>query len=147
MLRVKYNPAYPYHFTMMKHASFISTERTVKAHEERPDGRALSPTGYQASFRYGSQQSVTISWLMPMHQTDNLFHKSKAVMKFIFGFEADNHAINATPKETLVKITKAEDGGLGGRGIWEPARTGYSPGNESDFKNRYINGDTIKLKG
>ncbi len=147
MLRVKYNPAYPYHFTMMKHASFIATERTVKAHEERPDGRALSPTGYQASFRYGSQQSVTISWLMPMHQTDNLFHKAKAVMKFIFGFESDNHAINATPKETLVKITKAEDGGLGGRGIWEPARTGYSPGNESDFKNRYINGDTIKLKG
>jgi nitrate reductase alpha subunit len=146
MLRVKYNPAYPYHFTMMKHASFIATERTVKAHEERPDGRALSPTGYQASFRYGSQQSITISWLMPMHQTDSLFHKSKTTMHFIFGFEADNHAINSTPKETLIRITKAEDGGLGGRGVWEPARTGFSPGNESDSMKRYLQGDLVKVK-
>ena len=146
MLRVKYNPAYPYHFTMMKHASFISTERTVKAHEERPDGRALSPTGYQASFRYGSQQSITISWLMPMHQTDSLFHKKKSEMHFTFGYEADNHAINSTPKETLIKVSKAEAGGLGGKGVWEPVRTGFSPGNESDFMKRYLAGELTKVK-
>jgi nitrate reductase alpha subunit len=146
MLRAKYNPSFPYNITMMKHASFIATERTVKAHEQRPDGRALSPTGYQASFRYGSQQSLTISFLMPMHQTDNLFHKSKSSMHMIFGYEADNHAINSVPKETLVRITKAEDGGLGGRGIWEPARTGFSPGNESDFTKRLLNGDLVKVK-
>ncbi|MBI4483549.1 MAG: molybdopterin-dependent oxidoreductase [Acidobacteria bacterium] len=145
MLRVKYNPAYPYHFTMMKHASFIATERTVKAHEERTDGRALSPTGYQASFRYGSQQSVTISWLMPMHQTDSLFHKSKAAMHFVFGYEADNHGINSTPKETLTKISKAEDGGLGGKGVWEPARTGFSPANESAFMEQYLKGNLVKV--
>jgi hypothetical protein len=58
MLRVKYNHAYPYNVVMMKHAPFIATERSVKAHETRPDGRALSEgTGYQANFRYGSQQS------------------------------------------------------------------------------------------
>ena len=146
MVRVKYNPAYPYHFTMMKHASFISTERTVKAHEERPDGRALSPTGYQASFRYGSQQSVTISWLMPMHQTDSLFHKEKAAMAFLFGFEPDNHAINSVPKETLIRIAKAEDGGLGGTGVWEPATTGSSPANESDFMLQYLQGELIKKR-
>ncbi|MEE9220227.1 MAG: nitrate oxidoreductase subunit alpha, partial [candidate division NC10 bacterium] len=146
MLRVKYNPSYPYHFTMMKHASFISTERTVKAHEERPDGRALSPTGYQASFRYGSQQSVTISWLMPMHQTDSLFHKNKAQMAFTFGFESDNHAINSVPKETLIRITKAEDGGLEGKGVWAPATTGSSPDNESDYMKQYLQGDLLKLK-
>jgi nitrate reductase alpha subunit len=84
---------------------------------------------------------------MPMHQTENLFHKAKAKMEFIFGYEADNHAINSVPKETLVKITKAEDGGLGGKGVWAPARTGYSPGNESDFTKRYLNGDMIKVKG
>ena len=57
MLRVKYNHAYPYNCVMMKHAPFIATEKSVKAHETRPDGRALSEnTGYQANLRYGSQQ-------------------------------------------------------------------------------------------
>ena len=147
MLRVKYNPAYPYHVVMMKHASFIATEKSVKAHETRSDGRALSEgTGYQASFRYGSQQSITRNWHMPMHQTDTLFHKTKVFMGFMFGGEADNHAVNTVPKETLVKITKAEDGGLGGKGIWEPARTGFSPGNENEFMNRYLAGNLIEIK-
>jgi nitrate reductase alpha subunit len=35
-----------------------------------------------------------------MHQTDTLFHKKKAAMAFMFGGEADNHAINTVPKET-----------------------------------------------
>jgi nitrate reductase alpha subunit len=142
MLRAKYNPAYPYNVVMMKHAPFIATERSVKAHETRPDGRALSAgTGYQASFRYGSQQSITRSWLMPMHQLDSLFHKKKAYVGFLFGFEADNHGVNTVPKETLVKITKAEDGGLGGRGVWAPARSGFGPGAEGEFMKRYLAGE------
>jgi nitrate reductase alpha subunit len=141
MLRVKYNHAYPYNCVMMKHAPFIATEKSVKAHETRPDGRALSEnTGYQANLRYGSQQSVTRNWHMPMHQTDTLFHKAKASMSFIFGGEADNHAVNTVPKETLVKITRAEAGGLGGRGVWAPATTGFTPDNESDFMKRYLAG-------
>ncbi|MBI2294498.1 MAG: molybdopterin-dependent oxidoreductase [Betaproteobacteria bacterium] len=148
MLRVKYNPAYPYHFTMMKHASFIATERSVAAHETRPDGRALSAdTGYQSSFRYGSQQSITRSFLMPMHQTDSLFHKAKADMAFIYGFEGDNHGINTVPKETLIMIVKAEEGGIGGKGVWAPAATGYSPAGESPFMTRYLKGDTVKVRG
>ncbi len=147
MLRVKYNPAYPYHVVMMKHAPFIATEKSVKAHETRKDGRALSEgTGYQSSFRYGSQQSITRGWLMPMHQLDSLFHKAKARVGFIFGGEADNHAVNTTPKETLVKITKAEDGGIGGKGIWDPAKTGCSPGNEDDFMERYLAGNLVEVK-
>jgi nitrate reductase alpha subunit len=142
MLRVKYNHAYPYNCVMMKHAPFIATERSVKAHETRPDGRALSEnTGYQANLRYGSQQSVTRNWHMPMHQTDSLFHKAKVFMGFIFGGEADNHAVNTVPKETLVKITKAEDGGLGGKGVWRPATTGFTPDNENEFMKRYLAGD------
>jgi nitrate reductase alpha subunit len=43
--------------------------------------------------------------------------------EFIFGGEADNHAVNTVPKECLIRITKAEDGGLGGKGPWKPART------------------------
>ena len=146
MLRVKYNPAYPYNVVMTKHAPYISTERSVAAHESRPDGRALSAnTGYQANFRYGSQQSVTRNWHMPMHQTDTLFHKQKTSMTFIFGGEADNHAINTVPKETLVRVTKAEDGGLGGKGIWEPARTGMTPDGENEFMKKYLSGDCVQV--
>ncbi|MBW7940816.1 MAG: molybdopterin-dependent oxidoreductase, partial [Candidatus Kuenenia stuttgartiensis] len=145
MLRAKYNPAYPYNCTMMKHSAWISSDKTVQAHETRPDGRALSPSGYQSSFRYGSQQSITRDWSMPMHQLDSLFHKAKIGMKFIFGFEADNHCINTVPKETLVKITKAENGGMGGKGVWDPVKTGYTAGNENDFMKKFLNGELIKV--
>ncbi len=147
MLRVKYNHAYPYNIVMMKHAPFIATEKSVRAHESRPDGRALSEnTGYQANLRYGSQQSVTRNWHMPMHQTDSLFHKSKVFMSFLFGGETDNHAINTVPKETLVRLTKAEEGGIGGKGIWEPATTGFTPDNEGDFMRLYLAGAVTKVR-
>jgi nitrate reductase alpha subunit len=148
MLRAKYNPAYPYHIVMLKHGPFMATEKSVLAHETRPDGLAKSEgTGYMANLRYGSQQSVTRDWSMPMHQTDTLFHKTKAALGFIFGGEADNHALNTVPKETLVKITKAEDGGLDGKGPWEPTRTGFTPGHESDFMEKYLRGATVQVKG
>ena len=146
LLRVKYNPALPYNFTIMKHTGWIATERTVRAHETRPDGLALAEeTGYQASYRYGSHQSITRGWLPPMHQTDTLFHKKAGSMSFIFGFDEDNHAVNTVPKETLVRITKAEAGGLEGEGIWRPATTGYTPGNESDFERLYLEGSLVRI--
>ncbi len=140
MLRAVYNPAYPYSVIMMKHAPYMATEKSVKAHETRKDGRALCEDGYQANLRYGSQQSLTRNWHMPMHQTDTLFHKSKAVMGFLFGGEADNHAVNTVPKETLVRVVKAEDGGLGGKGIWAPATGGFSPAAENAAMKRYLAG-------
>ncbi|MFN7972610.1 MAG: hypothetical protein U0166_09720 [Acidobacteriota bacterium] len=75
-----------------------------------------------------------------MHQLDSLVHKAKVKMGFLVGGEADNHAVNTTPKETLVRITKAEDGGMGGKGVWKPATSGYSPGNESDDMKSYLDG-------
>ena len=141
MVRAAYNPSYPFHIVMIKHAPYIATEKSVKAHETRPDGQAISAdTGYRANYRYGSHQSLTRNWHMPMHQTDSLFHKSKAATKFIFGGEADNHGVNTVPKEALVKVTKAEDGGLGGKGIWKIATLGRSPGNENAAMKRYIEG-------
>ena len=83
---------------------------------------------------------------MPMHQTDSLFHKAKVSMSFIFGGEADNHMVNTVPKETLVKVTKAEDGGMGGVGVWKPATSGFSPGNEKEIMFKYINGDLTSIK-
>ena len=50
------------------------------------------------------------------------------------------------PKETLVRITKAEDGGLDGKGPWEPTRTGFTPGHENDFMQRYLGGSTLEVK-
>lgn len=147
MLRVRYNPAYPYSIVMLKHGPFMATERSVLAHETRPDGLARSEgTGYMANLRYGSQQSITRDWSMPMHQTDTLFHKQKTAMEFIFGGEADNHALNTVPKETLVKVVKAEDGGLNGVGAWEPTKTGYTPQHENEFMLRYLAGQTIDVK-
>ena len=129
----------------MKHSPYMATERSVLAHERRADGRGLSAdTGYQANLRYGSHQSLTRDWAMPMHQTDTLFHKKKVAMAFMFGGEADNHAINTVPKETLVRITKAEPGGLGGKGVWAPATSGNTPGKENTFMQRYLDGELTR---
>ncbi|MFQ5381666.1 MAG: molybdopterin-dependent oxidoreductase, partial [Dehalococcoidia bacterium] len=146
--RVKFDPNYDYATTMIKHAGFIATPRTVSAMKSRPDGRALAEaTGYQSNYRSGSHQSLTRGWAPPMHQTDSLFHKKAGAMGFVFGFDVDNHAINTVPKETLVRITKAEDGGLGGQGQWLPGTTGMSPGAENEFMLKYIAGGAIKVKG
>ncbi len=146
MVRVKFNPSLPHAMTIMKHTGWIATERTVKAHESRADGRALSEaTGYQSNYRYGSHQSITRSWLMPMHQTDTLFHKKTGAMGFCFGFAIDNHGVNTVPKETLVRIIKAEDGGVDGKGVWYAATTGTSPGQESDEMERYLSGELTVL--
>jgi nitrate reductase alpha subunit len=147
MIRCKYNPAFPYSVTMMKHAPFVSTPKSVKGHETRPDGRAIAAdTGYQSNFRYGAQQSITRSWLMPMHQLDSIPAKKKHVFAIKFGFEVDNHAVNTTPKSTLIRIQKAEDGGIGARGPWEPVRTGFTPSQENEWMIRWLKGESVKIK-
>jgi nitrate reductase alpha subunit len=147
MARVSYNPSYPPGVTMIKHAFYMATPRTVKAQKTRADGRALADTGYQSSFRHGSQQSLTRGWAPPMHQTDTLFHKRAGAMGFVFGFDVDNHAINTVPKETVVRITKAESGGPDGVGVWSGATTGMSPGGEDRFMQRYLTGQLVTIKG
>jgi len=44
------------------------------------------------------------------------------------------------PKECLVRVVKAEDGGLGGVGAWKGATNGMSPGNENDTMQKYLTG-------
>ena len=146
MVRVKLNAALPYHFTIMKHAGWIATERSVQAHETRSDGRALATdTGYQASYRYGSHQSITRSFLPPLHQTDTLFHKKTGGMAFVFGADVDNHAVNTVPKETLVRVTKAEDGGIGGVGVLRPDENGYGPTGDLEMNLRYLQGELTAI--
>jgi nitrate reductase alpha subunit len=67
-------------------------------------------------------------------------------MGFTFGFDVDNHAINTVPKETLVRVSKAEDGGMGGKGKWKFATTGYTPDNENDFMKEYLAGTVTKVR-
>ena len=140
MVRLKCNPSLPYRVIIIKHGTYMATERSVKAQETRPDGLALTPEGYQSNCRFGSQQSITRNWHMPMHQTDTLFHKAKVFTSFIFGGEADNHAVNTVPKETLVRVVKAEDGGLGGKGLWLPAQKGLGPDYENETMRKYLTG-------
>jgi nitrate reductase alpha subunit len=148
LVRASYNPGYPRGVTMLKHAFNMATPRTLRATKERADGRALAAdTGYQASFRSGSQQSITRGWSPPIHQTDTLFHKRAGAMGFVFGFDVDNHAINTVPKETIVKITKAADGGSGGTGIWTRATSGMSPGDADAGMERYLVGGLVEVKG
>jgi nitrate reductase alpha subunit len=49
------------------------------------------------------------------------------------------------PKETLIRITKAEDGGLGGVGVWKPARSGYSPGEPTEQNQKYLSGGYVSV--
>jgi nitrate reductase alpha subunit len=68
-------------------------------------------------------------------------------MGFVFGFDVDNHAVNTVPKETLIKITKAEDGGIDGRGPWEPGTRGYGPAQETPQNTLYLSGGYVKVIG
>ncbi len=139
MLRVKYNPSYPRGVTMMKHSTWMATAKSVKAHETRADGRAMSAdTGYQANLRYGSQQSVTRGWLQPSQMTDRLVRKNIYGHGIKEGYEPDVNSPNTCPKETLVRITKAEDGN------WKPANSGRTPGDVSPAMSNYINGGFVK---
>jgi nitrate reductase alpha subunit len=61
-------------------------------------------------------------------------------MSFLFGGEADNHAVNTVPKECLIRVSKAEDGGLGGQGPWKPGRNGMAPDAENDAMKKYLAG-------
>ena len=67
---------------------------------------------------------------MPMHQTDTLFHKKKIAMSFMFGGEADNHAINTVPRRPSCGSPRPRTAGWAATGVWQPATTGMSPGNE-----------------
>jgi nitrate reductase alpha subunit len=44
------------------------------------------------------------------------------------------------PKECLVRVSKAEDGGLGGKGVWKPGTDGMSPDAENDTMKKYLAG-------
>jgi nitrate reductase alpha subunit len=125
-----------------------ATFGTVKGQATRKDGLASSPeTGLRSMFRYGSHQSATRAWLKPTLMTDSLIHKAAYGHAMERGFAGDIHCPVGAPREAFVKVTKAEAGGLGGKGKWRPAEKGFRPTYESKAMKSYLGGNFLKAKG
>jgi nitrate reductase / nitrite oxidoreductase, alpha subunit len=126
---------------------YIATHGSVEGHEKRPDGLAKNPrTNYQAAYRYGSHQSVTRAWLRPTLLTDSLVRKDTIGQVVSRGFALDVHGAIGAPKESYVRIRRAEPGGEDGKGLWAPAAAGFRPRFESAALRRYLTGQFITLK-
>ncbi len=147
LLRARYYPGTPRGIARTWHNMYGATFGSVKGHETRPDGLAKSSeTNYQAMYRYGSHQSATRAWLRPTLQTETLVHKSMFGQGIGKGFEADIHCVNGAPREAYVKITKAEAGGLDGKGKFRPAELGFRPTYENNAMKQYLKGGFMKKK-
>ena len=169
MMRVRYQPAMPRGVTRSWFNLNEASHGTVTAHElaeddwedvvmdtndeERapahtPDpelGLAKNPqTGYQSLYRYGGHQSATRTWFRPTLLTDDMARKEYGGQNIGVGFAPDIHCANGAPKEAMVRIEKAEDGGEDGEGLWRPAALGLRPGYEDDAMEAYIRGEYIE---
>lgn len=122
---------------------YVATYGSVEGHENNPDKLARNPrTGYQAMFRYGSHQSATRAWLKPTLMTESLARKEYFGQVIGKGFAPDIHCAAGAPKESFVKITKAEDGGTKHK-LWRPAQLGFRPGYESEGMKKFLDGGFI----
>jgi nitrate reductase alpha subunit len=145
MLRARYYPGTPRGVARSYYNMYGATHGSVKGHETRPDGLASSPeTNYRSMFRYGSHQSATRAWLKPTLMTDSLIHKDNYGHSVVKGFTSDIHCPVGAPREAFVKITKAEAGGIGGKGKWRPAQQGFRPSYESKAMKNYLAGGFMK---
>jgi nitrate reductase alpha subunit len=125
---------------------YQATHGSVEGHETRDDGLAKSPrTGYQAMFRYGGHQSAVRTWLRPTLMTETLTRKDVYGQNIGAGFAIDVHCTVGAPKESFVKITKAEPGGVNGEGLWRPAALGLRAGYENDAMKNYLAGGFITI--
>ena len=90
-------------------------------------------------FRYGSHKSATRAWLKPTLQTDSLARKDMFGQTIGKGFAADIHCATGAPKESYVRIVKAEPGGVE-NALWRPALLGYRLGYENEMMKKYLKG-------
>jgi nitrate reductase alpha subunit len=123
-----------------------ATPGSVEGHKTRADGLAKNPrTRYQALFRSGSHQSATRGWLKPTLMTDSLVRKGLFGQEIGKGFLPDVHCPTGAPRESIVKITKAEGGAPDGKGLWRPAALGLRPRYENEAMKRYLGGGFVAL--
>jgi nitrate reductase alpha subunit len=152
MCRARYYPGTPRGITRMWFNMYGATPGSVEGAKARADGLAKNPrTNYQAMFRSGSHQSATRGWLKPTWMTDSLVRKGLFGQEIGKGFLPDVHCPTGAPRESIVKITKAEAGGIGGEGLWRPAKLGLRPRYEKTAMKTYLAGSfalgTQKGKG
>jgi nitrate reductase alpha subunit len=144
MCRARYYAGIPRGVLLMWFNLYQASHGTVKAHETNPDGLAKNPeTNYQSMFRYGGHQSCTRAWLGPTLMTDTMVRKETFGQLMGKGFAPDIHCPVGAPREAYVKVTKAEPGGIGGKGLWRPAALGYRPTYENEIMKKYLNGGYI----
>ncbi len=141
LCRARYYPGTPRGITRMWFNMYGATPGSLEGHKSRPDGLAKNPrTGYQAMFRSGSHQSATRGWLKPTWMTDSLVRKGLFGQSIGKGFLPDVHCPTGAPREAIVKISKAEPGGLDKKGLWRPAALGIRPRYESEEMEQYLAG-------
>ena len=144
LCRARYYPGTPRGVTRMWFNMYGATPGSHEGHTTRPDGLARNPrTGYQAMFRSGSHQSATRGWLKPTWMTDSLVRKGLFGQEIGKGFLPDVHCPTGAPRESIVRITRAEPGGLEGKGRWRPVELGLRPRYESEAMRRYLAGGFI----
>jgi nitrate reductase / nitrite oxidoreductase, alpha subunit len=145
LARARYYPGTPVGITRMWHNAYGSTYGSVRGHRTNPSGLAKSPeTDYQALFRQGSHQSCTRGWLKPTWMTDSLHVKTMYGQQIVQGWVPDIHGPTGAPREAMVKVTKAEAGGLNGEGLWRPAKLGLRPTYECAALKRFIEGEFVR---
>jgi nitrate reductase alpha subunit len=76
--------------------------------------------------------------------TDSLVRKEMMGQQIGKGFLPDVHCPTGAPRESFVKITKAEPGGIGGQGLWRPAALGLRPGYENAAMKEYLAGSFLE---
>ena len=144
LCRARYYPGTPRGVTRMWFNMYGATPGSVQGQKSRPDGLAKNPlTNYQAMFRSGSHQSATRGWLKPTWMTDSLVRKNLFGQSLGKGFLPDVHCPTGAPREAIVKITKAEPGGLDKQGLWRPAALGLRPRYESPAMRKYLAGEFL----
>lgn len=143
-LRARYYKGIPRSVSRSWFHMFGSTFGSVEGHLKNKDGLAENPrTGYIAMYRFGSHQSCTRGWLKPTWMTDSLVRKDTIGPVIRTGFEPDVHCPTGAPKESFVKITKAEPGSSDGK-LWRPASMGFRPTYESGAMRRFMEGGFVQ---
>ena len=76
--------------------------------------------------------------------TDSLVVKTLLGQRIVQGFVPDVHCPVGAPRESFVKISLAEEGGIDGKRLWRAADLGLRPTYENDVLKQFIAGKFIK---
>ena len=145
MLRARHYLGIPPTISRSWFNMYGATYGSVEGHVESKDGLARNPrTGYQSMFRFGSHQSCTRGWLRPTLMTDSLVRKDTIGPVIGKGFAPDVHCANGAPRDSFVKFTKAEDGGIGGNKLWKPVTMGLRPTQTSEMMAKFLKGGFVE---